>query len=413
MSGKTKKPRVLIGFAEALAGPEVAWSLADAGFEVWSFARKGRRSALRHSRYVRVVEVTPPEVSVSACFEELCSVAQPAVAGNLQAPLVVLPLDDTAVWLCAHRSLPQGWLLAGPRRDTARLALDKEYQTQAARAAGLQVPNTRVVSSPDEALRGANSFPLILKPAEAVCFRQGAVHKGRNWICADQKELEKAVDSWGGKWKLLVQPFLCGIGEGIFGLATAEGVDRWSGHRRLRMMNPHGSGSSACVSQPVPETLKAPVARLVKQAGWRGLFMVELLCDRSDQHWFVEFNGRAWGSMALSRRQGLEYPAWTTNLALDPQWRLPEDGHRTPEVVCRNLGREIMHLAFALRGRKSAAIRQWPSFWRSAGAMLRIGRRDSLYNFRRDDLGVFLSDVYCTIRDQLIKERTGPKPHAK
>ena len=205
--------------------------------------------------------------------------------------------------------------------------------------------------------------------------------------------------------RFLMQPFLCGTGEGIFGFATAHGIEAWSAHRRLRMMNPHGSGSSACASQPVPENLKGPVERMVKNSGWRGLFMIELLRDDSEQHWFVEFNGRPWGSMALSRRQGLEYPAWNVNLALDSNWSLPSSCRAGSTMVCRNLGREIMHLLFVLRGRNSPAIKNWPSFWRSAVGVLSIRMRDSFYNFRRDDLKVFVSDSYYTVRDQVIKPK--------
>jgi hypothetical protein len=149
--------------------------------------------------------------------------------------------------------------------------------------------------------------------------------------------------------------------------------------------------------------LKAPIERLVMNSGWLGLFMVELLRDRSGQHWFIEFNGRPWGSLALSRRQGLEYPAWAVRQALDPDWRLEEISPKPANLVCRNLGREFMHLLFIARGRKSLAVQDWPPFWRSAADVLRIHRRDSLYNFRRDDLKVFIHDCFCTIRDQCIK----------
>jgi len=43
---------VVIGFAEALAAPEVVWSLVDAGFDVAAFARRGKPAALAHSRHV-------------------------------------------------------------------------------------------------------------------------------------------------------------------------------------------------------------------------------------------------------------------------------------------------------------------------------------------------------------------------
>ena len=61
-SGGVARMTILVGFAEALSGPEVVWSLADEGFRVMAFARRGHRSALCHSRYVTVHEVTPPEI---------------------------------------------------------------------------------------------------------------------------------------------------------------------------------------------------------------------------------------------------------------------------------------------------------------------------------------------------------------
>jgi predicted ATP-grasp superfamily ATP-dependent carboligase len=169
------------------------------------------------------------------------------------------------------------------------------------------------------------------------------------------------------------------------------------------MMNPHGSGSSACVSRAVPEHLKQAIERMILKNGWRGLFMVELLQDHSGQYWFIEFNGRPWGSMALSRRQGLEYPAWNARLALTPGFSVQTPALNGSELVCRNLGRELVHLLFVLRGSKSGAIKTWPSFWRSVVDVLLIRRNDYFYNFRRDDLVVFFSDCFCTIRDQVFK----------
>ncbi len=62
----------------------------------------------------------------------------------------------------------------------------------------------------------------------------------------------------------------------------------------------------------------------------------------------IEFNGRAWGSMALSRAVGLEYPAWAVAQALWGAARRPSLQRRRRAVRARHLGREIVHLlAFA------------------------------------------------------------------
>jgi hypothetical protein len=300
-------------------------------------------------------------------------------------------LDDTALWLCNRLKLKPGWRLAGPHGTAAELALDKTIQIQSARAAGFNVLPTTVANTASEVLTRCKELPLILRPASAVLPENGRLRKGRNWICATRTELDRAITEWAGAWPLLVQPFVSGHGEGVFGLAADDGVRAWSAHRRLRMMNPHGSGSSACVSQLVPLEISAASEAFIQQTGWRGLFMVELLRDHSGKLWFVEFNGRPWGSLALARRQGFEYPAWAARLALNPEAGVDLHLQDEKPVVCRNAGREFMHLLFVLRGPKSKAFQEWPSFWRTARELLRVRRNDFFYNWRRDDLKVFFS----------------------
>src|ERR1700733_9194502 len=116
------KPRVRIGFADALAAIESAWCLADHGFEVHAFARSGRRPALARSKLVQVVPVTAPEQDASRSVAEVSSL----IAGL--RPAAVLPLDDHAVWLTdqyAHRAAAGGRVIAGPTSNLATRTLDK------------------------------------------------------------------------------------------------------------------------------------------------------------------------------------------------------------------------------------------------------------------------------------------------
>src|SRR5439155_11644909 len=105
-------------FAEALAAPEVAWGLLDAGFEVVAFGRKGRGSALRHSSRVTVLDITPPEIdsTAAAADAEQLFGSQNGVADRRG---VILPLDDAALWLCSGLKLSPGWVLAGPHGTAA------------------------------------------------------------------------------------------------------------------------------------------------------------------------------------------------------------------------------------------------------------------------------------------------------
>jgi len=399
---------VLVGFAEALSAPEVVWSLIDDGFKVVAFARRGRLSPLRYSRHVECHEICAPESSLEKAASDLGALMRLLSGAKGEEKLILLPLDDKAVFLCSRLQLDADWRLAGPMGDSAQVALNKTLQVEAARSAGFSVPETLLVNTADDILDGlANlSFPLILRPSECVPMQDGKLYKCPNWVCASHDELRAALSQWSARVPLLAQPFIEGDGEGIFGVVMPEGIRAWSGHRRLRMMNPHGSGSSACISQPVPADLKQKAEVLLKSINWRGIFMIELLHDRSGKVWFVELNGRPWGSMALSRRQGLEYPAWQARLAMDQECSagMTISSNRTG-VVCRNVGRELMHLLFVLKGAKSKALTSWPSFWKTLGNVLRIRRGDTFYNWRSDDRKVFVADCYCTIHDNLCKSR--------
>lgn len=400
----TGRTTVVTIFAEALSAPEVAWSLLDAGFNVMSIARRGRGSALRHSRKVVCHEICPPEQDIAQALREMVSVLD-SLADPNNCPMLLFPLDDTAVWMCSELPLKEGWILVGPGKSSADLALNKQQQTRLACEAGFKVPETGVVRSVREAIALSEQirFPLVLKPVECTPVRNGRKISRKTWICANANEFNEALRQWDESIPLLLQKYIIGVGEGVFGLATSEGVQAWSAHRRLRMMNPHGSGASACVSIPVDQRIRQKTEALIRNAGWTGLFMVELLRDRSGEVWFVELNGRPWGSMALARCQGLEYPAWSASMALTHGSHVCTDKSASPGLICRNLGRELMYLLFVIRGPRSAAIVNWPSIWKALRTILRTSRSERYYNWRSDDKRVFFADCFYTLRNNLFK----------
>lgn len=396
---------VIIGFAESLSAPEVTWSLINQGFKVAAFSRRGRRASLKHSRFVRIFEVTPPEQDLACTMRDLKAVIT-RLSGEAPGQLALMPLDDEAVWLCGGIDFNERIIMAGPQGNTVDIALDKRKQVELARSAGFNVPWTRFVERAQDALATEIEFPVVFKPSLAVAKIGPRLSRGRSWICCDRAELETAVTSWAGQGPMLLQQFVHGVGEGLFGLATARGVIAWSGHRRLRMMNPHGSGASACASvTDLDHASQTAGESFVVGCGWRDLFMIELLRDYSGKLWFMEFNGRSWGSMALARRAGLEYPAWAVRLALQPDAAIPIPRRRNGSLVCRHLGREMVHLLFVLRGPKSRALTNWPSFWTTCANVLCIRKNERWYNWRADDWRVFISDFFSTLRDQVFKSK--------
>jgi hypothetical protein len=383
---------VLIGFADALAAPETAASLLGASYRVVSFARRGRPAPLARLHGVEVMEVTAPEEDFAACAAEVAALATEHDA--------TMPLDDPAVLVC-DRGLRPDSPVVGPRGAQARLALDKRLQLAGAETAGFAVPRWAELP-PGAGLPKEWGPPVVLKPALAAEAPDGLLRRLSPRAAGTAEELEDLRRSWGPSTPAIVQRWLPGTGAGVFGLAEGGAVHHLSAHRRVRMMNPAGSGSSACASTPVPQKLIAPVERLLGAAGWHGMFMVELLYS-GDEWWFMELNGRPWGSLALARRLGHEYPAWAVARALDAQTPLPQ-APAFEDLLCRHLGRELIHLLFVLRG-PGSHIGPWPGRGQTLRALLRGGRRTAWYNLGPGMRGVFLEDTWRTLVEQTRRRR--------
>jgi hypothetical protein len=307
-------------------------------------------------------------------------------------------LDDQAVWVCGQLA-DVGVPLAGPSGATVDYALDKSLQIEAAKWAGFSVPPTQVLDG--LAAAAPHRYPVMVKPAHALYEVGGMLERPTGIVCANDQELAAAAARrWPGT--VLVQPLIQGVGEGIFGHVGKNGVTGWSAHQRVRMVNPQGSASSACRSVPIDEVLIGPSERFLKEIGWRGMFMLEFLRDAAGQAWFMELNGRPWGSMALARRRGFEYPAWAVQATLEPDFD-PTPPQLPPDIRCRNLGLEIVHLAFVARGPQTQAPMEWPSMSRALRDVLSFARGDRLYNWNRSQPDVLAADTWRTLREYLHK----------
>ncbi len=397
---------VFVSFAESFSSPEVVWSLADAGFNPLVFGRAGSSTALRSSRYARIIDVLAPERDVSRSALEMQSAVQKLTTG-VPGRHVFLALDDVSLLLATMVKWPENCEVIG--LDGASVALNKQSQTEHAMNAGFRVPRTVVLTGPGGSSTGELDLPVILKPAEAVSVRNSRVTKDGFRICHTPEDLRKGIAAMDQSGPVLMQEYISGVGEGVFGIASSGSATHWSAHRRIRMMNPLGSGSSACMSvQPGKEEMEQ-TSRFLASIRWSGPFMIELLRDRQGRHWFMEFNGRIWGSTALSRRCGMEYPALAVANARGQAATNAPAQTMPVGVVCRHAGREILHALFVLRGRRPSRHENWPTKWKTIRELFRVRRSERWYNWREDDRKVFFKDVWCTLSAVFAKRR---KEHA-
>lgn len=390
---------IIIGFADALAAVEVSFSLLDAGFRVVAFSRrKSKPPALRKCKSVELMEVTAPEEDANKTLTELNDIYK-----SLKAA-AIMPLNDKAVWLCEKLAANPEIKVAGATEIHAQFALDKRVQIQAALDAGFNVPKTIIIENTDD-IDHVTHFPLVLKPALAVAEGPDGLllKKATLNYCENKRELHKVIKLWDGKQPLLAQVVHEGSGEGLFGFAIDKGIIAWSAHRRIRMMNPKGSASSACRAMPCKDYPVRNAEDMLLKIKWHGIFMIELLRDAHGKSWFVELNGRPWGSMALARHMGFEYPAWAVRQILDPSF-IPTPPIQREYVTCRHLGMELIHILQVLRGPGSKANPHWPSFWKTLATVMRVSRNDRWYNWRSGNMSLFIADTFDTIMNETIRK---------
>ena len=399
---------IILGFAEAIAAPEVCFSLHDDGWSISAFTRNIRKCSLRYLPFVDLHEVPAPEDNAQKTMEALFKLV------DVLKSDAIMPLDDTSLWLCSSMAenkfhkLNCKQIFAAP--DAVAVALDKARQIEAARAAGFSVPATLVADTPSDA-NDWNVFPCIAKPALAVSThhtgKEGFIRldKGSASTFTNIAQLKNWIGDNLESGPFLIQPLIRGTGEGIFGHFHNGKVSGWSGHRRLRMMNPHGSGSSACMSQTVDAEIKPKVESFLHEIGWSGFFMVEMLRQDTETTWFMELNGRAWGSMALARHAGFNYPAWMVEskfggidfLAAIPKFKKCE---------ARHIGRDIIHFLFVFKGPKNSFYREgWPGRFSTFLKVLKPHSLKQFYNYHPQYPAFFIRDGWMTLRNFFSRRR--------
>ena len=157
IEGRERGRRVLIGFADALAAIESAWSLLDSGFSVCAFSRRGSAPPLRRVSRLEVSPITAPEEDVDRSLDDLRALCR---AWDVEA---LMPLDDASLWLSRRVGNGVGPVFVGPGRSQTGVALDKRLQRAAAEAGRLFDPT-------DPADRGRN--PARGRPRPSISGRR-------------------------------------------------------------------------------------------------------------------------------------------------------------------------------------------------------------------------------------------------
>jgi len=220
---------------------------------------------------------------------------------------MLVPTSDSAlVAILQHYDDLAGLLhIASPPPDVLRVALDKWRTLEAARNCNVPIPETHVLSSPDELCRhmGDLHFPLIAKPGHKI----EPQHSFKCQYFREPTDLQSAFEASPDFGKdLIFQEYVAGEGVGLeILLHRGEPIMQFQ-HRRLKEF-PSSGGVGILVISEKPDPVLADYAlKLLRHIAWEGVAMVEFRHDRNTgKSFLIEISGRFWGSVALSYHAGL------------------------------------------------------------------------------------------------------------
>jgi predicted ATP-grasp superfamily ATP-dependent carboligase len=231
-------------------------------------------------------------------------------------PLLLME-DATLLWAAAREPelRSRGGALLLPPAEALAIAQDKSKTADAARALGLDAPQTWVPSDAADLraiLRREAGRGLVVKPRTASGSAGVVYVDGRS----PQPDWTAHQEAHG---PLLVQERVPASGRalGVSLLFDADGICRASfAHERLRQYPVSGGPSTDRVSIAAPALVEQSVA-LLRSLHWRGVAMVEWKEDpATGRPRLLEINARFWGSLELAVRCGVDFPVLYAAAAL-------------------------------------------------------------------------------------------------
>jgi len=390
-------PHCIVLGLETQIGLNLVRELGQAGVPVIGIAHDARAIGLA-SRYLKraVVVAQPRSEALLATIRAL---------GEAYGPCCLLTVSEgNLTWLNQHRHALGVVRPAIPAAEPLAVVLDKQRTLQAARAVGIEVPETAEPTSMQQAQALATSFrfPAVLKwkDPNAVANRLHQlglplvkaeyVYSADEWLAAARRY--EPVGAWP-----IVQAYCPGRGLGQFFFMQAGVAVRRFQHVRVAEWPPEGGFSSVCDAVPLHqfEALQERSVALLRHIGWEGVAMVEYRWDaHTGRALLMEINGRFWGSYPLAAHSGAGFAllAYRTVMGLPPEPLPPP----RQDLRCRMVSTELKRLVRIILQPERIADRAyqrrpWAEVWRFVVDFMRPGVR--YFVWRLDDPRPLLADL--------------------
>lgn len=218
-----------------------------------------------------------------------------------------------------------------------RIVANKALSHELALSLGVPVPAQVLVTKPDDLLGLGErlGWPMILKPRFSVHESEPAVKMRVEWAhTADQLSRLGTLMLQRDK-PVVVQKHVRGRGEGVEVLCKDGRVLVAFQHERVHEPR-HGGGSSYRRGVPLDASMLGATRNLMAALRYTGVAMVEYKRDKvSDEWFFVEINGRFWGSLPLAIASGVDFPYYLYQMMVEGRTEFSQ-AYRS-NLFCRNL----------------------------------------------------------------------------
>lgn len=359
-----KPLRILVTDAHTTAGLGAVRSLGRAGHSVIAgYAIDMNECASAWSRYCSAYLRYPNPDYHQFKFRDW--VRDQASQGAFD---VLLPVTESSiVGVAAVRSqIPTGVLPILPSDAALEYTLSKFLSTRMALSLGIECPPTVFIFDGQTSVQSDNClldlhFPIVIKTDNHL-NSEGTYEKGRTFIAADVDEANRILDKvihLGTR--IIAQEFIPGSGTGAFLLRFGGKIGLTFAHRRLHEV-PYSGGWSSFRESCVDNEVVSLGERILEGIGYEGLAMVEFRrAAKNGKPYFLEINGRLWGSIALALHSGVDFPRALIECYQNGCPAINEGSYR-PGIRCRNIfPGEVGYLLSIIRAKPSKGVNPPPS----------------------------------------------------
>ena len=359
-------------------------SLARAGHEVHVGA-PARWSKASWSRFASgKFQYVSPEVSALSYVEDIVR-----ELGRL-GPALVLPMTERSLSLLSERReevFAAGGQMILPPHEIVTRAFDKQATMELARSLGVAVPKSVLIQGLGECerLKTMLTYPAVLKPRSSQQASGGRLRPtGRPGYAKNPAQLIAACSKmFSRSSEILIQEFVEGNGEGYFALLRHGKVRAEFAHRRLRDVNPTGSGSALRISKQPEPRLRDMAIALLEALHWHGVAMVEFRVRPDGTPVLLEVNGRFWTSLSLAVHAGVDFPALLAEMA--ERGDIPHASEYCEGVRCRWLLGDFRHLLAVWMGAPEGFPGKFPGRLSTLKQFLLPVRKTFHDNFQIED----------------------------